>query len=109
MNLVFRDDGQPANVEDLPEDFYATEHYTDKMLEYLQSHEAGRPWFAYMPYTSPHWPLQLPDEWLDRHEGAYDMGYDKLREQRYTSAMAAGVLPANSSMEDFKPLAEPCG
>jgi len=105
--LGFQDDGQPANVEDLPEDFYATEHYTDKMLEYLQSHEAGRPWFAYMPYTSPHWPLQLPDEWLDRHEGAYDMGYDKLREQRYTSAMAAGVLPANSSMEDFKPLAEP--
>jgi arylsulfatase A-like enzyme len=105
--LGFQDDGQPANVNDLPEDFYVTEHYTDKMLKYLQSHEDGQPWFAYMPYTSPHWPLQLPDDWLDRYEGAYDMGYDKLREQRYASAIAVGVLPANSSMEDFEPLAEP--
>lgn len=105
--LGFQDDGQPMNVEDLPEDFYATDHYTDKMLEYLQSHEEGQPWFAYMPYTSPHWPLQLPDDWLSRYEGAYDMGYDELREQRYASAMQAGVLPANSSLEDFEPLAEP--
>jgi arylsulfatase A-like enzyme len=81
-DLGFQDDGRPANIKDLPEDFYVTEHYTDKMLEYLQSHEDGQPWFAYMPYTSPHWPLQLPDDWLDRYEGAYDMGYDKLREQR---------------------------
>ena len=93
---------------DLPEDFYATEHYTDRMLEYLRSTEEGKPWFAYMPYTAPHWPLQLPDEaWLDRHAGRYDAGYDVLREQRFQRATEAGVIPPGGSLEGFEPLTEP--
>ena len=44
------------------------------MLGYLRSTEEGTPWFAYMPYTAPHWPLQLPEDWLDRYAGRYDAG-----------------------------------
>lgn len=103
----FEDDGNTLAFSDLSEDFYVTDHYTNKMLEYLEATEEGQPWFAYMPYTAPHWPLQLPEEWLDLYAGQYEMGYDVLREQRFASAMEAGVLPANSSLENFKPQAEP--
>lgn len=106
-DLGFEEDGETLSIEDLPEDFYVTEHYTDKMLEYLQSNEDGKPWFAYMPYTSPHWPLQLPEAWLDRYEGKYSMGYDALREQRFLGASKAGVLPENSSLDSYKPQTEP--
>ncbi|MGI9257738.1 MAG: sulfatase-like hydrolase/transferase, partial [Gammaproteobacteria bacterium] len=103
----YHEDDVRLTAEDLPDDFYATDYYTDKMLEFLRSTEAGTPWFAYMPYTSPHWPLQLPDDWLDRHAGNYDDGYDALRERRFISALEAGILPEGSNLDGFAPLAEP--
>ena len=106
-DLGIRDDGVPLTLEDLDEDFYVTDHYTDKMLEYLSDAEEGKPWFAYMPYTAPHWPLQLPENWLDKYAGQYEIGYDELRKQRFARALELGVIPANSSLEKFEPNVEP--
>jgi arylsulfatase A-like enzyme len=105
--LGFEDDGRPVGLAELPDDFYVTEHYTDRILEYLQSTEQGTPWFAYMPYTAPHWPLMLPDDWLDRYAGRYDDGYDALRARRFQQAASAGVLPPGSNLYGFEPLTEP--
>jgi arylsulfatase A-like enzyme len=107
LSVGFEDDGVRLKLDDLDEDFYATDHYTNKMLEYLSEAEEGKPWFAYMPYTAPHWPLQLPDDWLDRYAGQYEMGYDELRKQRFARALELGVIPANSSLEKFDPQVEP--
>ena len=106
-DLSYEDDGKSVAIEDLDEDFFATEYYTDKMLEYIASTEQGKPWFAYVPYTAPHWPLQLPDDWLHKYAGKYEQGYDALRQQRFESAMAAGVIPRNSSLEQYTSYAEP--
>ena len=101
------EDGRELTPDDVPEDFYATGHFTDKMLEYLQSTDEGTPWFAYMPYNAPHWPLQLPDDWLDRYAGRYDAGYDALREQRFARATEVGILPAGATLDGFEPSVEP--
>ena len=103
----YREDGRELTPDDVPEDFYATRAFTDRMLEYIESTDEGTPWFAYMPYTAPHWPLQLPDDWLDRHAGRYDAGYDVLREQRFERANEAGVLPGGASLDGFEPITEP--
>ncbi len=105
--FAFWDDGRELTPDDVPEDFYATRAYTDKMLEYLESNEEGTPWFAYMPYTAPHWPLQLPEDWLDRYAGRYDDGYDELRVRRFNNAAEVGVLPAGATLDGFDPVAEP--
>jgi arylsulfatase len=107
FGLGFEDDGVRLEFDDLSEDFYVTDHYTDKMLEYLGEAEEGKPWFAFMPYTAPHWPLQLPDDWLGKNAGQYDMGYDELREQRFRKALELGVIPANTSLESYESRAEP--
>jgi len=104
---VYADDGRGVSVDSFPEDFYSTYAYTDKMLEYLQAHDGETPWFAYLPYTAPHWPLQVPDAWLDRHAGNYDAGYDVLREQRLAGAAAAGVIPPGAAPDRFEPTAPP--
>ena len=103
----YEEDGRALDPTDLPEDFYATGYYTDKMLEYIRSTDEGSPWFAYMPYTAPHWPLHLPEDWIDRYAGRYDDGYDVLREQRFRRASEAGVLPAGAGLEDYLPVADP--
>jgi arylsulfatase len=103
----YQEDDRRILLEDLPEDFYSTTAYTDKMLEYLQEHDDAAPWFGYMAYTAPHWPLQVPDAWLNRHAGTYDDGYDVLRTQRARRAAERGVIPAGASLEDFDPTAAP--
>ena len=101
------EDGRELTPETVPEDFYATRAFTDKMLEHLESTEEGTPWFAYMPFTAPHWPLQLPEDWLDRYAGRYDAGYDALREERFERAAEVGVLPVGASLDEFEPVTEP--
>ena len=71
----YREDGAPV---DLPEDFYSSRSYTDKLIEYLDETE-NEPFFAYAAYTAPHWPLQVPDRDLDLYAGRYDAGYEALR------------------------------
>lgn len=105
--LDYVDDGKLVKIEDLEEDFYVTRHYTDKTIQYISEADKNKPWFAYVPYTAPHWPLQLPDDWLDKYAGKYEQGYDALRVERFNSAMAAGVIPRNSSLDDYTPYAEP--
>ena len=84
----YREDDE---LVDYPEGRYSTELYTDRLIEFIESGRGdGRPFFAYAAYTSPHWPLQVPDDYLDLYRGAYDAGYDVLRVQRFESLQATG-------------------
>ncbi|WP_437654334.1 arylsulfatase [Sorangium sp. So ce1182] len=87
----YREDGVYTQP---PRDFYATEFYTDKLIQYIESNRAdGKPFFAFATYTTPHWPLQAPPEYIDRYRGRYDAGYDAIREQRLARLKSRGVIP----------------
>jgi arylsulfatase len=91
----YREDGREVG---LPADFYSTASYTDKLIEHIRGGLAdGRPFFAYAAYTSPHWPLQVPDAELDRYHGAYDDGYDAQRARRFESARRLGIVPPGAA------------
>jgi arylsulfatase A-like enzyme len=80
-----------------PEGRYSTELFTDRLIEFIDSRkDSGRPFFAFAAYTSPHWPLQVPDAELDLYAGQYEQGYDRLREERFESLKAAGIIPSTS-------------
>ncbi len=106
-SVPYEEDGLALDLDDLPADFYSTRAYTDKMLEYLQSSDGSRPWFAYLPYTAPHWPLQVPDDWSNRYDGRYAAGYDAIRDERMRRAMERGVLPPGADPSAFVPVAAP--
>jgi arylsulfatase len=77
----------------LPEDFYSTRFYTERLIEYIdqQKHD-GLPFFAYLAYTAPHWPLQAPDDSIALYRGRYDSGYDVLHAQRVQRLKELGLL-----------------
>jgi arylsulfatase len=106
-NSYYREDDRPLELDDLPADFYSSIGFTDKFLEYLRDDDGDAPWFGYLAYTAPHWPLQVPEDWLDRHAGNYDQGYDELRAKRAASAMERGVIPPGATIDRFVPIAEP--
>ncbi|CAE6915649.1 Arylsulfatase [Pseudomonas marincola] len=81
---------------EVPDDFYSTDFYTDKLISYMKNtRKDGKPFFAYAAYTAPHWPLQAPDAYLDKYKGRYDKGYDSVRTARIEQMKKLGLLPAD--------------
>lgn len=80
-------------VESLPPDFFSSTFYVQRMIDFIQADEASdAPFFAYLAFTAPHWPLGVPDEYLDLYQGDYDEGYDIWRQRRLDSVNATGIL-----------------
>ena len=86
------DQGRP--VAELPGDFFSTEFYTDRIIEYLQSGDLSQPFFAYLAFSAVHWPLQASPPLLDRYRGRYDEGYDQLRKERLARMRSLGIVGA---------------
>lgn len=84
----------------LPADFYSTTSFTDRLLDYLAEHESDptcseQPFFAYLPFTAPHWPLQAPKETREKYKGRYDEGPTALRENRLRRMAELGIISAD--------------
>ncbi|KAF2091728.1 alkaline phosphatase-like protein [Saccharata proteae CBS 121410] len=82
-------------VKKLPDGWYSSDGYGDKMLSYLKDrHEGGdeRPFFGYFPFTAPHWPLQAPQEYIKKYRGVYDDGPDALRLRRLQKLKDLGMI-----------------
>ena len=93
-------------IDALPEGFYSTNTYTDKMIDHIASNLGDdKPFFGYLALTSPHWPLQVPEEYLDKNAGKYDEGYDELRQRRAARASELGVVP-DVDADQFEPVGE---
>ena len=88
---LYTEDGNV--VDKLPDDFWSSAFYTDKMIEYIDQRRGDqRPFFAYLAYTAPHWPLAAPDDWIDKYKGRYDAGWDALREERLSRMKQLGIV-----------------
>ncbi|HBP6730563.1 TPA: arylsulfatase [Pseudomonas aeruginosa] len=89
---TYRDGLEP--VTELPEGFYSSDAFTDRLLEYLGERQPDerRPFFAYLPFSAPHFPLQAPDELIAKYKGRYDGGPDALREQRLARLKELGLV-----------------
>ncbi|HEX9933625.1 MAG TPA: sulfatase-like hydrolase/transferase, partial [bacterium] len=73
--------------------FYMTEAVTDRAVDFLGSHGSGeRPFFLYVAYTAPHWPLHALPEDIKKYMGQYDRGWDVLRGERYGRQLEMGVI-----------------
>jgi len=93
---IYREDGELTNW---PEGRYSTDVYTERMIGFIEaSREDGKPFFAFAAYTSPHWPLQVPEDEMDGYAGRYDDGYDSLRRRNFESLKDAGIIPQSSSL-----------
>jgi arylsulfatase len=80
---------------DLPDDFFSTDYYIDRLKEYIAADRAGgKPFFAYVSLQAQHYPLQAPKEYIDNYKGVYDAGWEKIRAERYARQVELGLMPA---------------
>ena len=76
-------------------DYYSTTAFTDHAIRCLKEHAEQRPdqpFFSYVAYTVPHFPLQAPEEDIARYRSRYTDGWEVIREQRYARMKEMGIV-----------------
>jgi arylsulfatase len=79
---------------DRPEGVYSGELYTNHMLDFIkEGHAENKPWFAYMAFTTAHFPIQAPVSLIDKHyKGYLELGYAGLKKSRYEKLKSNGLI-----------------
>lgn len=76
-------------------DFYLTDAITNNAIQYLLDHfksYKNSPFFLYVAYTAPHWPLHAKDKDVQKYRGQFDSGWDKLRQERLKQMIKKGII-----------------
>ncbi len=86
-------DNRFVSPADKEVDYYYTDAISDRAVEYVQqAARSDAPFFLYVAYTAPHWPLHAPQTAVDRYRGKYAAGWDTLREQRHKRMVGLGLV-----------------
>jgi arylsulfatase A-like enzyme len=82
-------------IPTVPSGFYMTNAISDKTVEYIRDFSAqGGPFFLYVAYTAPHWPLHALPEDIAKYQAAYGGGWTAMRNARYARQIQMGLFRA---------------
>jgi len=74
------------------DDFYYTNAISDNAVEFIREHKADNPFFMYVAYTAPHWPMHALPQDIARYKGRYAGGWDALRAERHKRMIEMGIV-----------------
>jgi arylsulfatase len=86
------DDGAPDTQTP---DYYATTAAADHAIKYLREHAArhpDRPFFHYLCFTAPHFPLHAPAADIARYRDTYHQGWNAIAATRYDRQKQLGLV-----------------
>ncbi len=79
-----------------PEAYYATDAFSDYAVDFVNKQSGEAPFFLYVAYNAPHWPLHAKEEDIEKFVGKFTEGWDVLRRKRFERQVAMGIFD-----EDF--------
>lgn len=93
-------------------EFYTTEYFTDVALKYLDEAmaEKEKPFFLYLAYNAPHFPLEAPDQTIAKYEekfgdpdwvAEFGEGWDEQREKKLIRQKKLGVVPPGQTLPEI--------
>lgn len=88
---LFVENGE--KVEKLPSNFYSTDTFTDHALRFIDAADPARPWFGYLAFTAPHWPIQAHEADIAKYTETYKDGPAAIRQRRFERLMQLGLVP----------------
>ncbi len=75
--------------------YYTTDAFTDSAIAFVGQQKDSKPFFLYLAFNAPHWPLQAKEADIKKFEGLYLKGWDKIREERYARQMKQGIVDSH--------------
>ena len=73
-------------------DYYLTDAITDHATGYIAQQSRDQPYFLYVAYTAPHFPLHAREADVARYRGKFAAGWDVLGKQRYQRLVELGLI-----------------
>ncbi|MCL7762516.1 arylsulfatase [Polaribacter sp. Z014] len=83
------------------ENFYTTDEFTNRGIDYLEEQKNSKdPFFLYVAYNAPHFPLQAWPEDIAKYRGKYLKGWDKIRADRFKRQRELGIIPKHWKLSE---------
>lgn len=107
--LYILESPEVASIPYGPDAFHATDATTDYAVKFLEHHEAQddeSPFFLYLAYQAPHFPLHARKALIDKYVSRYEKGWDAVRAERWERMQALGLFqdsPSPSPLSDSPP------
>jgi len=84
-----------------PGQFYSTDAFADYAIDFINAAHRGtpgQPWFLYLAFNAPHFPLHARAEDIAKYEDCYLRGWDAIRSERLERMKKLGIVPADTSL-----------
>lgn len=94
----------PFEPQPAPENYYSTTATANHAIECLTNHKKdheGKPFFHYLAFIAPHFPLHAPQNVIQKYKERYLRGWDKIREQRFAKQKKIGLI--NTTLSKLEP------
>lgn len=105
-STLTRDNENVESEAERDSDFYYTDAISDNAARFIREHAAhfpDAPFFQYVAYTAPHWPLHAPERDVQKYAGRFDAGWDQLRSERMARMIASGLIDPSWRLSDRDP------
>jgi arylsulfatase A-like enzyme len=95
-------------ITEFPDDFYTTDAFADRAAQMIKTFAANDdPFFVYIPFTAPHYPLHAKPEDIAKYKGKFSMGWDELQKHRHARTVELGLIDADWELPPRDPEAQP--
>lgn len=82
--------------------YYTTDAFTDYALDFISNREKDNPFFLYLAFNAPHWPLQAKQEDIDKFMHRYDCGWQEIRKARFEKQKALGIISRDTELAEWE-------
>jgi arylsulfatase len=72
--------------------FYTTDAFVDAAIRFVDLGDRSKPFFLYIAFNAPHFPLMAPQDEIAKFRGKYLVGWDRLRDLRRARQIGLGVV-----------------
>lgn len=81
--------------------YYTTDAFTDSAIAFVRQTPIEEPFFLYLAYNAPHWPLHAKEKDIAKFRGKYkELGWDKMRKNRFQKQIEIGIVPPESKISE---------
>ncbi len=84
------DDNTRITAEE--KNYYTTDAFTEHAVQFIAGRDKAKPFFLYLAFNAPHFPLMAPAEEIAKFRGQYKIGWDKLRERLHAKQIELGIM-----------------
>jgi arylsulfatase len=87
-----------------PPGAYLTDLFAEHAAGYVaELAKDEKPFFLYTAFNAPHWPIQAPEDEVQKHATRYAAGWDALREERHKKQIEMGIVDAKWALSPRDP------